>query len=1106
MTPFQRLFLCGCFWMMIAPFHMTASLRANPPAMAERKIPKEPSGFIRRFGSSAYRQMAYQLEYSPDGRWIAAGDYNQTVYVIDAKTGETRSMCSAKYTPKAGFAFSPDGRSIAIIDPWGVAIWDINPAKLLRRMPPEFNRESGYFKWTASSPDRQWRATMNLNNEILLTKWDQIESVHRIPFTSRSPLLAVGKEGKWVAAADTSSPVIKVWKAPKFDAPLEWKSSDRGIQSLACPPDGQTLYAGSADGAIHSWNIEKGREDPRFLKIDARSITSLVVSPDGKYLASGTEEGATIYETLSGRAVQNIPFDTPMRNLKMAFAPTGTTLALGSPYHPLELWDVKTGKAIHRPLPAIENVFAMQDPLRFGSTDRTHVHIWNRKSGQLEESFPIDYQRDNDPNQYSGGTLHGTEQLVIAAPDGLHYRDLTTGRKEFESFGQLPDHRLLRTFAGNGMMAYRLGPGVFRLSKLPLAREERYPDLRVDLKGSVSQCLEFEFSEDAQVLAAAFADHSIFVWDTKTGMMLHRLQLEEQWPTRRLLLSSDGRWLAVSHDDTVGIWDLKTGKQSHRFPHSKAQSGVMAFGFKENLLAAPDANKAIQIWDLATGLAISILPMLDSPAESLAFSPDGKYLAVGLQDKTIRLFDPNTKKEIRKLAGHSDRVTHLRFHSDGERLLSGSKAPEVFLWERRTGKQLFAKNTFRSSIRDLFWSPDGERVVVQNTMGEFFRFPAAGNEDVLYTPSGSESMSITDFAYSQTSQRLAVAYDTGIRIKDRKTGNEHPFVAEDKVRLVEWGPGGRILIAASLDLFGWDAEEQREVYRIPKDRLNGLVLSIAKSPDGQMVATGISNQGVKFWDLKTGRMIREIRSPGRSFIETLKFSPDGRLLFALAHDMYFIVEVETGLIWFQKPNEKPGDKSFALMEHHTLLSAEPHGTARLWSWAPERKDKSGSVPEELWKTLARHDGPEVYQAMFALAELKNETVEFLAQNLPNVKTPSATPEKVTSLIKDLEHGSPAEQRKASEELRDLGHVARSHLETALKSEELSQQARTRIELLLSARSSQTDSRLSWLRGIQLLEWIATPNARELLRDYADSGSPAGIEAKAALDRLSQSKQ
>ena len=115
MNLLDRLFLCVCVSAIIAPLNVTASLLAQAPAVAEKESSGKSAGFIRRFGTSAYRQKAYQLEYSPDGGWIAAGDYNQSVYLIDAKTGETKGKYFTQYPPKAGFSFSPDGQSIALL-------------------------------------------------------------------------------------------------------------------------------------------------------------------------------------------------------------------------------------------------------------------------------------------------------------------------------------------------------------------------------------------------------------------------------------------------------------------------------------------------------------------------------------------------------------------------------------------------------------------------------------------------------------------------------------------------------------------------------------------------------------------------------------------------------------------------------------------------------------------------------------------------------------------------------------------------------------------------------------------------------------------------------
>ena len=384
----------------------------------------------------------------------------------------------------------------------------------------------------AVSPERQWRATMNIKNEISLSKWDDVEPLHRIPFEARYPLLAVGKAGQWVAAVKPESPVIHVWKAPKFDKPLEWKASESAIQALTRSPDGQTLYSGSADGSLQTWNIEKGRETPRFLAIDSKPIFKLAVSPDGKYLAAGGQDAVVIYEIESGRAMQNIDLEKPTKPI-LAFDPKGTTLAISSMADPIELWDVKTGQAIFRQLPAIENVFALDDPERFGSRDAPrYPHLEPGTRGKLEKSFPRNYkyQAESHPRpsiSWPCGPIMVPSNSITRSSDGFQYRDLGAGQEEFEAlFGISSILAFHRTIAANGMMVSFLGPGVFRLSKFPLSPEERFSNFRVNLKGPSVCAVQFVFSGDAKILAAAFVDHSISVWDTQTGKQLHRIELD----------------------------------------------------------------------------------------------------------------------------------------------------------------------------------------------------------------------------------------------------------------------------------------------------------------------------------------------------------------------------------------------------------------------------------------------------------------------------------------------------------------------------------------------------------------------------------------------------
>ena len=581
------------------------------------------------------------------------------------------------------------------------------------------------------------------------------------------------------------------------------------------------------------------------------------------------------------------------------------------------------------------------------------------------------------------------------------------------------------------------------------------------VRGSAAPRLQIDFSEDGKTFVATFEDKSVFVWETEKGKQLHRLELDA--PPKDFSLSSDGRWLAVSHEKSVDVWDLKTGKRSCRIPAGKSSLRTMCLGYKSGLLALGSPDEPFQIWNVEAGKEILRFDAPVSPAESLAFTRDDKQLAAGLKDKRIRLFDLETKQEVRKFEGQTGSVAHLLFHPEGKLLISASKR-EVAIWNALTGK-LIRTQRLQNDVERMGLTADGQRVLIHPPYGQAFHFSIEKNGSLVNIPVTTMAYSYAgQFDYSKKTKRLVVTAGAGLRVLDQKTGREFPFILEKGASRVIWAADGRTLMAASSDLFGFDVEQQKEVYRIPQTRLNGPVTSMMRSPDGQTAATAIFGLGVSFWEPRTGRLLREVSLPATASISSMQFSSDGRLLFVLAYDTYYIIEVESGLVWLKKGIQHGPDNSFAQLGPHTLLSAESQGTARLWSWAPEGNDVAGRSPAELWESLGKADGPTVYQSMFALAEWKDKTVDFLAQRLPKAKTRSASPEKIASLIKDLEDSSPALERKASEELRKLDHLARPHLKAALKNEDLSPETRTRIQRLLSLQTSKTNSRLSTLRA------------------------------------------
>ena len=62
----------------------------------------------------------------------------------------------------------------------------------------------------------------------------------------------------------------------------------------------------------------------------------------------------------------------------------------------------------------------------------------------------------------------------------------------------------------------------------------------------------------------------------------------------------------------------------------------------------------------------------------------------------------------------------------------------------------------------------------------------------------------------------------------------------------------------------------------------GLVWTLAFSPDGKTLASGSADNNVVIWDVPTGEDLMTLKHNGT--VEALRFSPDGRLLASASHE------------------------------------------------------------------------------------------------------------------------------------------------------------------------------------------------------------------------------
>jgi hypothetical protein len=287
-------------------------------------------------------------------------------------------------------------------------------------------------------------------------------------------------------------------------------------------------------------------------------------------------------------------------------------------------------------------------------------------------------------------------------------------------------------------------------------------------------------------------------------------------------------------------------------------------------------------------------------------------------------------------------------------------------------------------------------------------------------------------------------------------------------------------------------------------------MRLAVSPDGRTLATTSRDGIAHLWNLSTGKERRRIEKAG----SCMAFAPDGRSLatgdgFGVIH----LWELATGLERRRLPgHERDPDGQSGFGSGVTALAFSPDGkslisgggdtTVLIWDIRTPNGERRAA--EAIWADLAHADAVAAYDAMCNLAASPSETVRFLGSRLTAAVAPD--PQRTARLIADLDNEQFAVRDRASAALAKLGEAVVPLLRDALARDPTPEVSR-RLKALLEKAANQEASGdlLRDIRAIEVLEHIATPEARELLKKLAGGAPEARLtrEAKAALERLGQ---
>lgn len=605
---------------------------------------------------------------------------------------------------------------------------------------------------------------------------------------------------------------------------------------------------------------------------------------------------------------------------------------------------------------------------------------------------------------------------------------------------------------------------------------------------------------------------------------------------RRVIFSPDGKYLASEDAGCWQLqrWDVATGKELDKFGETSSPV-ALAYSADGKSLVSADATGRVQLWDVLQGKLLRGLDedVNSTPFSAVAFTADGKRLALVGQAGGRR--GP---------AGHTE--IHIWDVASGDELRRFS-GPPAEGWTRRGGSVALA---FSPDGRCLALAT-GDTIHVWELASERLRCLLGPLPPALNADQRSLHNVIAGLAFSREGRFLvAAAADAAIHCWDLQTGQRLPpllghsggaravcFVPEGKTllsfgwdnKVLTWGlplprpwtPGAEALPEATLaalwkDL-GGDPHVSYVASRLlathPKQALPLLQKELRPVPpmDSQRIAGLVADLENDSFNVRK-KAAKEIRQLGVLAVPALREANDKRYSELLRR---WLANMESQGV---DPEELRRARAVGVLEDlatpeaRGLLEKLAKGAAEapVTQLAKGALDRVGAAPaaaartpEELWPDLAADDAVKAFRAMRGLVAAPDKALPVLRERLRPLAAVIAfddDPRRIATLIADLDSADFKTRQQATAELKKLGRRAIPYLEKALVAGP-SLEMRGRIDAIMAQADRPTFSpeRLQASRAIELLEWLATPEARQVLEDTA--GQAKNTEIKEEIARV-----
>jgi WD40 repeat protein/uncharacterized caspase-like protein len=696
-------------------------------------------------------------------------------------------------------------------------------------------------------------------------------------------------DGQLLASMDFMAGSIKLWEVVSWRELIAINLGARAASTYAInsafafSSDSSSLFSVSA-GTLKQWDTRTGRHIRSADLNQGKDFGLVFFSADARLLATTTEARSSlaVWDVGSGRKLQELKLDGDNGEQLVAFAlsPDGRTLATniksdrgGASSDTLTLRDAASGR-VNQTIKISEQKQKLTMATAMAKATANTSPVRSIRFSLDGRAVAVAFQ--DISREYS--RVPGGQERITGRANAVRIWDVSGGRELISLDAGAQNSGAANSISEFGMINTLAISGDGRQCALASGNSVKLldPSARRNLAtiiGHTGEVIAVNFSADGKLLSTVSIDSTIKIWDVSAVAITGRVELARTLsgiaiPVESAAFGVDGRALAVSGSTSVSVWELTTGaamRTIKRPPVALDKDNLnrpppSVFSAGGQLIAAQSGENEIKLWETRTGREVKSFPLSQGKKfDGGGVSPDGKWVALAERQPDSRSAS-GAANSASNPSGDPASSTQPNAPQSAQGLPQFPPAtipttpPDPTPTGNSKKDEKAARKAAKDQMKDL--RKQQEELLAQMMGGK--------NMDPKQMQKQAEQMQ----KQAEQMQKAAESGDIGKAME--MMGNIIPGM-----------PAFAAPFQPRVNVKLWDvnaASESRSLQVKPGILVGNFGSAFTFNNDGSLLASATGGASIKVNEVASGRELLTLPLPRSLWVDSLAWSPDGRLL------------------------------------------------------------------------------------------------------------------------------------------------------------------------------------------------------------------------------------